>query len=68
LAKEVKSKIAADSRHALCSTPIAGDHSRPAQPWGRSDWSPEVPLGSNQFTRSHPDFSPNAAPRSFSRE
>ncbi len=63
-ANEVSSKRAADSRHARCSAPIAGDQSRPAQPFGRSDSSPRAAFGSNQLARSQPDFSPKAAPSS----
>ena len=62
LAKLVSSKSAALSRQARCSAPIAGDQSRPAQPRGLSDSSPAAAFGSNQFARSQPDFSPNAAP------
>jgi hypothetical protein len=66
-ANEVSSKSAAASRHARCSAPIAGDHSRPAHPRGRNDSSPSAAFGSNQFARSQPDFSPNDAPSSARR-
>ena len=66
-AKDVSSKIAARSRQATCSAPIAGDQSLPAQPRGRSDSSPAAAFDSNQFARSQPDFSPKAAPSSASR-
>ena len=61
-ANDDSSKIAAASRHARCSAPIAGDQCFPAQPRGRSDSSPRSAFGSYQFARSQPDFSPNAAP------
>src|SRR5207244_7057067 len=67
LANEVSSKSAAVRRQALCSAPIAGDQSLPAQPRGRSDSSPAEAFGSNQLARSQPDFSPNTAPSSRRR-
>jgi hypothetical protein len=66
-AKEVSSKSAAVSRQARCSAPIAGDQISPAQPRGRRLSSPLAAFGSNQFARSHPDFSPNDAPSSCRR-
>ena len=66
-ANEVSSNSAAVVRQATCSAPIAGDQSRPAQPRGRSDSSPRAAFGSNQLTRSQPDFSPKAAPSSCVR-
>ena len=61
-ANEVSSNSAAASRQAACSAPMAGDQCIPAQPRGRSASSPASSLASYQFTRSQPDFSPNAAP------
>ena len=66
-ANDVSSKSAAVVRQATCSAPIAGDQSRPAQPRGRSDSSPAAAFGSNQLTRSQPDFSPKTAPSSCVR-
>src|SRR5262249_29800719 len=63
-ANEDSSNRAADSRQAVCSAPIAGDQSFPAQPRGRSASSPASAFGSNQFARSQPDFSPKDAPSS----
>jgi hypothetical protein len=61
-ANEDSSNSAAASRHARCSAPIAGDQCIPAQPRGRRASSPAAAFASYQFTRSHPDFSPNTAP------
>ena len=61
LANEDSSNSAAVSRAARCSAAIAGDQCIPAQPRGRSDSCPQPALLSYQLTRSHPDFSPNAA-------
>ena len=61
-ANDDSSKIAAASRVARCSAPIAGDQCMPAQPRGRSDSSPRSAFDSYQLTRSQPDFSPNSAP------
>ncbi|GAA2786195.1 hypothetical protein GCM10020219_067120 [Nonomuraea dietziae] len=75
MANEVWSNSPAASRVARHSSRTAGDHTRPAQPSGL----PSLPLSlsgtaaagsaggaskSNQFTRSHPAFSPNEARRS----
>ena len=57
----------ARSRVAMCSTGIAVDQCSPAHPRGRrSSWEPSS-FETNQFARSHPDFSPKTAPCSASR-
>ena len=43
------------------------DQFSPAQPRGRSDWSPPAAFDSYQLTRSQPPFSPNAASSSRCR-
>ena len=75
LANDVSSNSAAVVRVASASAPIAGLQCSPAQPRGRrasSVWASATPappaLGSNQFARSHEDFSPKDAPRAASRE
>ena len=71
LANDVSSNSAAVVRVARASAPIAGLQISPAQPRGRSASrsaavSP-APFGSNQFGRSHDDFSPNDAPSASRR-
>lgn len=73
--KLVSSNRPAVRRVARASAPIAGDQCSPAQPRGRRSSSAAgsvtpVPstFVSNQFGRSQPDFSPNAAPRARRRE
>ncbi len=74
LANDVSSNRAAVVRVAIASAPMAGLQCSPAQPRGRSaassdaDATPAPPaFGSNQFARSHDDFSPNEAPSAASR-
>ena len=73
LANELSSNTAAAWRVASASAAIAGDQWRPAQPAGRRASSAARPpnrgssaLGSNQFGRSQPDFSPKTAPSAAS--
>src|SRR4249920_2039902 len=63
LANEVSSNRPAARLVAIASAPIAGDQYSPAQPRGLSPSSPAAAFESNQFGRSQPDFSPNAAPK-----
>jgi hypothetical protein len=66
-AKLDSSNSAACVRVPRCSAAMAVDQCWPAQPRGRRGSSSSRSFVANQFGRSHPDFSPNAAPSAWSR-
>src|SRR2546425_52831 len=67
LLKEVSSKRQAPSRAARCSPSIAVDQWRDDQPRGVQVRGECLAFASSQFGRSHPAFSPKAAPSASTR-